>query len=85
MKFALHCIGEGTVVEYPTIDQVWIYVRENGLCSEDIYDDELPPRRILNPNYEIHTFATDGELVAMSRIRLAYAPVNEWEGEWPVT
>lgn len=78
MRFALHCHGEGMVFECPTMDEVWVYVRENGLCSEEIYDDELPPRRILNPKYEIHTFATDGELVAMSRTRLSFGPREEW-------
>lgn len=84
MKFALYCRGEGVVVEYPSIDEVWTYVRANGLCSEEINDEELPPRRILNPSYEIHTYATDGELIAMSRTRLTHAPQSEWEGPWPV-
>jgi hypothetical protein len=66
------------VVEYPTMDEVWVYVRTNGLCSEEITNEELPPRRILNPKYEIHTFASDGELIAMSRVRLTNAPVSEW-------
>jgi hypothetical protein len=85
MKFALHCVGEGPVAHFTSIDYVWAYVRENGLCSEEIFDDELPPRRILNPNYEIHTFATDGELVAMSRTRLSNVSQDEWEGSWPDT
>jgi hypothetical protein len=85
MKFVLHCIGEGMVIECITMDEVWSYARDNGLCAEEIYDDELPPRRILNPRYEIHTFASDGELVAMSRIRLADPPLKEWESEWPDT
>jgi hypothetical protein len=85
MKFALHCEGEGTVVEYPTMDEVWLYVRENGLCSEEIYDEELSPRRILNPKYEIHTFATGGELIAMSCVRLTHPPQSEWGGPWPAT
>jgi hypothetical protein len=85
MKFTLHCVGEGTVVEYGSMEEVWVYVRENGLCSEEIVDDELPPRRILNPKYEIHTIATDGELIAMSRTRLSDAaqdPENELGSLW---
>jgi hypothetical protein len=78
MKFGLHCHGEGTVVERPTMDEIWVYVRQNALCSEEIFDEELPPRRILNPKYEIHTYATDGELIAISRTRLSYAPPEEW-------
>ena len=66
-------------------DEVWSYAQDKGLCAEEIYDDELPPRRILNPRYEIHTFASDGELVAMSRVRLADPPLKEWESEWPDT
>jgi hypothetical protein len=78
MKFALHYIGEGPVAHFTAMDDVWAYARENGLCSEEIYDDELPPRRILNPSYEIHTFATDGELITMSRTRLSFKPEQEW-------
>jgi hypothetical protein len=78
MIFALHCHAEGKLVECPTMDEVWVYVRDNGLCSEEIYEEELLPRRILNPKHEIHTYATDGELIAMSRTRLSYAPQEEW-------
>ena len=83
MKFALHYIGEGPVAHFIEMEDVWVYARENGLCSEEIFDEELPPRRILNPSYEIHTFATDGELVAMSRVRLIDAPQEDWQGSWP--
>jgi hypothetical protein len=83
MKFALHCIGEGLVAHFTSMDDVWVYARENGLCSEEIFDDELPPRRILNPSYEIRTFATDGELIAMSRVRLSDASQEDWQGSWP--
>jgi hypothetical protein len=85
MKFALHSAEEGFVAQYSTMDEIWVYVRERGLCCEEIFDDELPPRRILNPNYQIHTFATDGELIAMSRVRLTNPPQNEWDGAWPDT
>ena len=78
MKFALYRQDEGIVIECPTMEEVWVYVRANGLCSEEITHEELPPRRILNPQYEIHTFARDGELIAMSRMRLSYAPESEW-------
>ena len=85
MRFALHCVGEGPIAQFTKMDDVWVYVRENGLCSEEIFDDELPPRRLLNPSYEIHTFATDGELIAMSRTRLTEISQDEWEGSWPDT
>ena len=52
------------------MDEVW-YVRANGLCSEEITHEDMPPRRILNPEYAIHTFDPDGELVAVSRTRLS--------------
>jgi hypothetical protein len=78
MKFALYCRGKGMVVEYPTMDEVWQYARANGLCSDEITNEDLPPRRILDPKYEIHTFASNGELIAMTRVRLTYASENDW-------
>jgi hypothetical protein len=35
MKFALFRIGGDSIVECPTMDEVWTYVRANGLCSGD--------------------------------------------------
>lgn len=70
MKYALHFRSEGNIVECATMDEVWIYVRSNGLCSEVISNEHIPPHRIPNPSYEIHTLATDGELFAMTRINL---------------
>jgi hypothetical protein len=78
MKFALFRVGGESIVECPTMDEVWTYVRANGLCSEEITHEDMPPRRILNPEYAIHTFDPDGELVAMSRTRLGYVNTGEW-------
>jgi hypothetical protein len=78
MKFALFRIGGDSIVECPTMDEVWTYVRANGLCSQEITHEDMPPRRILNPEYAIHTFDPDGELVAMSRTRLSYVNTSEW-------
>jgi hypothetical protein len=47
MKFALFRIGGDSIVECPTMDEVWTYVRANGLCSEEITHEDMPPRRIL--------------------------------------
>jgi hypothetical protein len=86
MKFQLYCVGEGVVAERPTMDELWIYVRENGLCADALDDDELPPRRVLNINYEIHTITSQGDLIAMSRMRLTEeSTAPEWEGPWPDT
>ena len=78
MKFVLFRIGGDSIVECPTMDEVWTYVRANSLCSEEITHEDMPPRRILNPEYAIHTFDPDGELVAMSRTRLGYVNTGEW-------
>ena len=78
MKFALFRVDGESIVEYSSIDQVWSYARANGLCSEEITHEDMPPRRILNPGYAIHTFDPHGELVAMSRTRLSYSPESEW-------
>jgi hypothetical protein len=60
------------------MDEVWTYVEVNGLCSEEITHEDVPPRRILNPGYAIHTFDPDGELVAMSRTSYSYSYTSEW-------
>jgi hypothetical protein len=78
MKFALFHIEGNFIAELPTMDELWTYVRANGLCSEEITHEDLPPRRILNPGYAIHTFDPDGELVAMSRTKLSYINTREW-------
>ena len=78
MKFALFSIGGDSIVEFRTMDDVWLYVRANGLCSEEITHEDVPPRRILNPGYAIHTFDPDGELVAMSRTSYSYSYTSEW-------
>lgn len=78
MKFALFHIEGHFIAELPTMDELWTYVRANGLCSEEITHEDLPPRRILNPGYTIHTFDPDGELVAMSRTKLSYINTSEW-------
>jgi hypothetical protein len=85
MKFALHCIDDGSSVEFPTEEEVWRHVRANNLCSEEIFDDELPARRVLNSSYRIHTIATDGELIAMSRIRWTHVSLEDWDAAWPDT
>src|SRR5262249_13779646 len=79
MKFALFRIGGDSIVECPTMDEVWTYVRANGLCSEETTHEDMPPRRILNPGYAIHTFDPDGELVAMSRTTVSYVKRSESE------
>ena len=78
MKFALFRAGDDSIVDFPTMDEVWVYVRANGLCSEEITHEDMPPRRILNPGYTIHTFDPNGELVAMSRMRPSYVDMREW-------
>jgi hypothetical protein len=84
MKFQLHRVGEGVVVERKTMDDLWAYVRENGFCEDALDDDELPPRRVLNQKYEIHTITSRGELIAMSKMRLTeVSTATEWEGPWP--
>jgi hypothetical protein len=78
MKFALFRIEGDSIAEFPTMDEVWTYVQANGLCAEEITHEDMPPRRILNPGYAIHTFDPDGELVAMSRMRYSYGNTSEW-------
>ena len=78
MKFALFRVEGNSIAEFLTMDEVWTYVEVNGLCSEEITHEYVPPRRILNPGYAIHTFDPDGELVAMSRTSYSYSYTSEW-------
>jgi hypothetical protein len=85
VKFALHCIVDGSTVEFHTEAEVWQHVRASGLCTEEIHDEGLAPRRVLNPSYRIHTIDPNGELIAMSRMRWTHVSVDEWTGPWPAT
>src|ERR1700754_2768467 len=69
MKYSLFCVDDQTETPFPTEDAIWTYARANGLCKEVIDNEDLPPRRVLDPRYEIHHYSVEGELVALSRLR----------------
>jgi hypothetical protein len=39
---------------FVTEREIWVHVRAQGLFSEVIDREDLEPRRILHPDYEIH-------------------------------
>jgi hypothetical protein len=58
---------------FVTEREVWVHVRAQGLCSEVIDREDLDPRRILHPDYEIHLCDTQGR-------RVGDAAIREWPG-----
>jgi hypothetical protein len=69
MRYALFCKGDGSAIKFKSEAEVRLYVRGQGVYSEEITNEELPPRRILDARYEIHHCSAEGELVALQRYR----------------
>jgi hypothetical protein len=61
MPYALYSASRKSRVSalFATEQDVWTYVREQELCSEIIEREDMEPRRVLNPGYEIHTCGAD--------------------------
>ena len=49
---------------FVTEREVWVHVRAQGFCSEVIDREDLDPRRILHPDYEIHFCDAPGRRIA---------------------
>ena len=58
---------------FATETDMWTHVRAQGLCGEVIDREDMDPRRILYPDYEIHFCGADGRRVGDMAIR-------EWPG-----
>jgi hypothetical protein len=69
MKHSLFCIDDQSEISFSSEDDIWKYARENKLCNEVVDNDDFPGRRVLDPRYEIHHYSTEGELIALSRLR----------------
>jgi len=54
---------------FVTEKEMWIHVRSNGLCSEVIDREDLEPRRVLYPDYEIHLCDAEGRRIGEAVIR----------------
>jgi hypothetical protein len=54
---------------FPTEKEMWTHVRANGLCSEVIDREDLEPRRVLYPDYEIHLCDAEGRRIGEAVIR----------------
>jgi hypothetical protein len=58
---------------FVTEQEIWVHVRAQGLYSEVIDREDLDPRRILHPDYEIHFCDVEGRHIGDTAIR-------EWPG-----
>src|ERR1700739_201141 len=58
---------------FVTEQEIWGHVRAQGLWSEVIDREDLDPRRILHPDYEIHFCDAQGRRIGGTAVR-----------EWPV-
>jgi hypothetical protein len=54
---------------FVTEREIWVHVRAQGLWSEVIDREDLDPRRILDPDYEIHVYDARGHRVGDTDIR----------------
>jgi hypothetical protein len=61
MPYALYRENVRISQTFVTENDLWAYAKKNGLCTEIIENDDMPPRWVLNPNYEIHVWGEDGE------------------------
>jgi hypothetical protein len=48
---------------FATEREIWTHVRAQGLCSEVIDREDMDPRRILHPDYEIHLCDANGRRI----------------------
>jgi hypothetical protein len=58
---------------FVTEQEIWVHVWAQGLCSEVIDREDLDPRRVLHPDYEIHFCDVEGRRIGDTAIR-------EWPG-----
>jgi hypothetical protein len=73
MPYFLYSASEERRVSelFATEKDMWTHVRAQGLCSEVIDREDMDPRRILYPDYEIHLCDADGR-------RLDDVAIREW-------
>jgi hypothetical protein len=60
MPFALYRNDVRVSQPFASEAELWLHVRESGLCAEAIENEGLPPRRVLNSDYLIYTCGSDG-------------------------
>ncbi len=54
---------------FGTEREIWLHVRAQGLFSEVIDREDLEPRQILHPDYEIHLCDARGRRIGNTAIR----------------
>jgi hypothetical protein len=73
MPYFLYSASEERRVSelFATEKDMWTHVRAQGLCREVIDREDMDPRRILYPDYEIHLCDADGR-------RLDDVAIRKW-------
>jgi hypothetical protein len=61
MPYALYRENVRISQTFVTENDLWAYAKKNGLCTEIIENEDMPPRWVLNPNYENTFWGEDGE------------------------
>jgi hypothetical protein len=67
MPYALYSERIRVSELFVTEDDLWVHVQQNGLYTEVIFDEDLPPQKILDERYEIHLCAPDGKSLEISQ------------------
>jgi hypothetical protein len=71
MPYALYREKRRVSPLFNTEGELWVHVRESGLCAEALENEDMPARRVLNPEYLIYTCEPDGT-------SLGDAPLKSW-------
>lgn len=76
MPYFLYSISEKcrTSELFITEKEIWAHVRAQGLCSELLEREDMEPRRVLYPDYEIHTCDAEGQRLGEEVIRQSPKP-----------
>jgi hypothetical protein len=73
MPYVLYSVsGNSRVSElFASEQELWAYVRAQGLCNEVIEREDIDARTVLHPGYEIRVYTADGQ-------RLDDTTIREW-------
>lgn len=71
MPYALYRENKSASPLYQSLDELWAFVRANGLCAEALEREDLPARRVLNPDYYIYNCGSDG-------VPVDHTPLQSW-------
>jgi hypothetical protein len=71
MPYFLYSASEERQVSelFTTEIEMWVHVRSQDLCTEVVDRDDMVPRRVLHPGYEIHSCDVNGRRIGDLIIR----------------